>query len=63
MISIEGYKAFRGTLQVTPRGGNFNPVILNGEFLYRPDTECWYHKGSSYPADICEVVNDEDDLK
>lgn len=59
MVEVEGYKAFKGIMQITPKDTRFNPIMLSGDFLYKPDTECWYHKGSSYPKDVCEVVKDE----
>lgn len=53
MIKIEGYKAFRGILKITPFKGK--PYCKTGDFLYKPDTRCWYDGWSSYPAEICEV--------
>lgn len=62
MIKVEGYKAFRGVMRVTPVNGN-KPYTLIGEFLYKPEHNCWYVKRpgewtNSIPADICEVVED-----
>lgn len=57
VISTEGYKAFRGTMHVTPGNPAFQPYDLDGDWLYKPDTECWYCKGHSFPAEMCQVVN------
>ena len=53
MIMVEGYKAFRGTMAI----GDF--VSITGDWLYKPDTDCWYCKGKSYPAEFCEVLEVE----
>ena len=60
MICVEGYKAFRGTMRITPRA-NGEPIPeksweLTGDWLYRPDTGCWYGKGQSFPAALCTPV-------
>lgn len=56
MICVEGYKAFRGTMKVTPGNPAFPPYELTGEWLYKPDTDCWYCKGQSFPAFTCEPI-------
>lgn len=55
-ISVEGYKAFRGTMKITPKTARVQSFELTGDWLYRPDTECWYGKGSSFGKDICTIV-------
>lgn len=59
MIQVEGYKAFRGTMCIAPKDTRFEPFELRGDWLYRPDTDCWYGCGRSFCADICEIVEDE----
>lgn len=59
MIRVEGYKAFRGTMEITPKDSRFPSVRITGDWLYKPDTGCWYCKGSSYCDEICRVVEDE----
>ena len=59
MIRVEGYKAFRGTMQVTPGNPAYPPFILDGDWLYKPDTDCWYCKGRSFPAFTCEPLDAE----
>ena len=58
MIKVEGYKAFEGVLRVTPKCAGVEPFELEGQFLYKPDADCWYGCGRSFPAEICEVVED-----
>ena len=55
MIEVEGYKAFRGKLRVTPTAEGYAPYELTGDFLYKPEHDCWYGCGKSVPAWICEV--------
>lgn len=71
MIKVDGYKAFRGTMKInaktpSPQGGyELNPFNLYGDWLFKPEAECWYGKVEgrvgvgSYPMEICEVLNDE----
>ena len=56
IISIEGYKAFRGTMKIRPKTAAVPAFELSGDWLYKPDTKCWYGKGSSFPEDICTIV-------
>jgi hypothetical protein len=57
MIKVDGYWAFRGTMQIRPVSAE--PFELKGEFLYIPDTKCWYDGKGSFPAEICTVITDE----
>lgn len=59
IIQVEGYKAFRGTMKVTPGNPAFQPYTLTGDWLYKPDTDCWYCKGRSFPAFTCEPIETE----
>ena len=56
MIKAEGYKAFNGILRVKPV--NKESYRVMGEFIYKPETDCWYGKGRSFPAEICSVEED-----
>lgn len=58
VISVEGYKAFRGTMRITPKS-TVPAYDLHGDWLYKPDTGCWYGKGSSFPEDICTIMEVE----
>lgn len=55
IISVEGYKAFRGYMRITPRNTAYFPHEVYGDWLYKPDTDCWYCNGLSYPADVCTI--------
>ena len=60
MIQVEVYKAFHGTMRIVPTNPKFpTREIADADWLYKPDTNCWYGKGSSFPADICEVVKED----
>lgn len=65
MLECEGYKMFHGTMMVTPIGNvsEVTPFEVEGTFLYKPEYDCWYVNGVSYPAKICCVWEDEDDLR
>lgn len=61
MIKVEGYKAFHGTMKITPTGAAVfkEPwFIYDKDWLYKPDTDCWYGDGRSFSAEICEPIED-----
>lgn len=59
MICVEGYKAFRGLMKITPKAPTtFLPFTVEGDWLYKPETGCWYDGKSSYVAEICTVLED-----
>ena len=58
MISCEGYKMFRGIMRIVPKNPNISCKDIESVWLYKPEYDCWYGNGSSYPADICEVIED-----
>lgn len=55
MLKSEGYMMFRGIMRITT-----NNDEIFGTWLFRPDTDCWYCRGWSYPKSICYVLEDED---
>ncbi len=59
MIQVEGYRAFRGIMKIIPTNPSIDSFTVTGDFLYKPDTHCWYCKGKSYPENICRVVLDK----
>jgi hypothetical protein len=59
-ITVEGYKAFKGVMKIKPMTVLFEPFEIEGEWLYKPEHDCWYGGGSSYPARICEVVREDE---
>lgn len=58
MIEVDGYKAFRGKMEISPKNG-LQPFIIESDWLYKLEYDCWYGNCSSYPASICEVVQNE----
>ena len=58
MIVVEGFKAFRGKMRITFDRGN-SAHVIRGDWLYKPETKCWYCNGSSYPLRCCEVLEVE----
>ena len=59
MIKVEGYKAFHGSMNITPKTKVIEPFcICNKDWLYRPDTDCWYGDGKSFPSEICEPIEE-----
>lgn len=51
VIRVEGHVAFCGNMLV-------NGTRVWGSWLYKPETDCWYHRGRSYPASICRMEED-----
>ena len=58
MIKVEGFKAFIGTMKIIPKNPRFPEQSIKGEWLYKPDTDCWYCNGNSYMSCICEIEED-----
>lgn len=58
MICVEGYKAFHGKMRIVPKTVLMQPFEIEGDWLYKPESDCWYGGGSSYPASICYIVGD-----
>lgn len=54
IISVNGYKAFTGTIRVLWSDRPTEEIY--GDWLYRPDTNCWYCQDRSFPAAICMIV-------
>lgn len=53
ILTCEGYKLFEGVMHINPvKGSSYD---LEGTWLYKPDMECWYCAGRSFPAFICEI--------
>ena len=52
MIQVEGYKAFRGKMRITPVNPQFPQQEIYGEWLYKPEHNCWYGHGQSFMAEI-----------
>lgn len=58
ILVCEGYKMFRGKMLITPKCDNIKPFEVEGVWLYKPEYDCWYCKGSSYCANICTIVEE-----
>lgn len=58
MLECEGYKMFRGTATITPINQN-PPFTVTGDWLYKPDTDCWYCNGRSFQADCVSDFRQE----
>ena len=58
MIKCEGYKAFHGTAMVKPTNTKFPPFQMTGDWLYKPEFDCWYCNGSSFPAEIVTEITE-----
>lgn len=56
IICVDGFKAFRGTMEIV---NLFSGTWIRGEWLYKPDTDCWYCGGYSYPASCCRIMEVE----
>lgn len=61
ILSCEGYKMFRGEATIVPV--NRSPYKVCGDWLYKPEWDCWYCGGSSYPAGIVKDICPEKDAK
>lgn len=58
IIHIEGYRVFTGTMRITPKAA-VPSYELRGDWLYKPETGCWYGLCSSFAEEICEIVEVE----
>jgi hypothetical protein len=58
MIQVEGYKAFHGDMKITPKSTTFKEswFICDKDWLYKPETNCWYGDGRSLSAEICTPI-------
>lgn len=55
MLECEGYKMFHGAATINPNNihrPELKPFEVTGTWLYKPEYECWYVNGHSYPAEI-----------
>ena len=60
MLSCEGYKMFKGSARIVPPNPKFPPRAEEGTWLYKPEHDCWYVNGWSYPASIVEIDEREE---
>jgi hypothetical protein len=50
MLECEGYKMFSGFATFTPASDRFPKRVIWGTWLYKPEYDCWYVNGESFPA-------------
>ena len=60
MLKCEGYKMFRGEATVTPKNPQFPVQTIHGTWLYKPEWDCWYVNGGSYPAEIVSDIQEDE---
>ena len=56
MINVEGYKAFHGDMRLVPKNSLYGLYICDKDWLYKPEYDCWYGDGRSFPAEVCEPI-------
>lgn len=54
VIMVEGYRAFTGWMRIDWPNGTSEK--MRSDWLYKPDTNCWYGKGRSFPAQFCSIL-------
>ena len=55
IIYCEGMYMFRGTCRIVPTNPKFPEQTITGDWLYKTEYNCFYCKGSSYPASIVVI--------
>lgn len=60
MLRCEGYMMFKGTAMVVPKNTKFPPRAETGTWLYKPEYDCWYVNGHSYPSEIVNIEEREE---
>lgn len=64
MLSSEGYKMFRGSALMTPACNVIPARVIEGDWLYKPDTGYWYCNGRSYsPSILSDFVDYDEEIK
>lgn len=58
MIQCEGYKAFRGSATIKPKDPSIKPFVVEGDWLYKKEYDCWYCNGRSFPAGIVTEIHE-----
>ncbi len=58
MLKCEGYKMFKGSATIKPVT-KMQPFTVTGTWLYKPEYDCWYCNGSSYPAKIVTDIKED----
>ena len=58
MISSDGLRAFRGVMKITPVNGK-DAFFLEGDWVYRSESGCWYGCGRSFGENICTIYEQD----
>lgn len=49
---------FRGKMRISPV---CSPAfVLEADWIYNEEHDCWYGNGESFPAEICTMIREED---
>ena len=57
MLTCEGFKMFDGSALIIPISSE--PYRIHGTWLYKPDYDCWYVNGHSYPAEFVRDIQED----
>ena len=58
MIKCEGIKAFHGSATIRPKTDKVAPFEVEGDWVYKPETGCWYCGGRSFAEDIVTGIRE-----
>lgn len=58
ILKCEGYMMFEGKMIINPKN-EIPAYTQEGIWLYKPEYDCWYCNGHSYPAEICVILNED----
>lgn len=56
MIDFEDCKKFKGVMKIHYWFLKIEPEEIEGEWVYREQTNDWYDGKCAYPANRCEIV-------
>jgi len=59
VIQCEGIKAFRGSATIKPRNDTIRPFTITGDWVFKPDTGCWYCNGRSFTENIVTDIHED----
>lgn len=59
MLKSEGYMMFRGTARIVPKTDWCEPFEETGDWLYKPEYDCWYVNDRSFPADVVQDIRED----
>ena len=50
---------FKGSALITPKNDTIAPFRMEGTWLYKPEVDCWYVDGHSFPSRIVSDFQEE----